>query len=144
MKRLLGQAVLFVNLGANCGYYCCFAQQAKVRTIALEPHPVNAQMLARNMVDNGWGKDILLMPVAAGAEPGFIELFGMGGKASVFANWHGQEKLGSYTVPVVRLDYIIRTDGTDASEEGPKVVLMDVEGYELEALAGAGELLFKR
>lgn len=38
---LLPNVSLFVNVGANIGFYCCMAQNLGVRTIALEPEPAN-------------------------------------------------------------------------------------------------------
>lgn len=54
VQALLARTDRFVNVGANTGYYCCFAQQAGIPTVALEPVAENVQILAENLRVNGW------------------------------------------------------------------------------------------
>lgn len=137
VSRLLEHTDRFVNVGANTGYYCCFAQLAGVPTVALEPVPVNAEMLIANMRANGWGEHITLLPVAAGETPGFAEIYGVGTGSSLLPGWSGNPQSLAHTVPVVRLDDVVAPPA-----EGERLlVLMDVEGYEYFALRGARALL---
>lgn len=137
VSRLLERTDRFVNVGANTGYYCCFAQLAGVPTVALEPVPVNAEMLIANMRANGWGEHITLLPVAAGETPGFAEIYGVGTGSSLLPGWSGNPQSLAHTVPVVRLDDVVAPPA-----EGERLlVLMDVEGYEYFALRGARALL---
>lgn len=39
--KILNQCELFINVGANVGYYCCLAMQKSVQTIAVEPIQTN-------------------------------------------------------------------------------------------------------
>jgi FkbM family methyltransferase len=137
VRRLLDRADRFVNVGANTGYYCCFAQQVGVPTVALEPVAPNVQMLIGNMRANGWGDGITVLPVAAGEHPGFAEIFGVGTGSSLLPGWAGNPESLSQTVPVVRLDDVVPPPA--AGER--LLVLMDVEGYEYFALRGASALL---
>ncbi len=66
---LLTNASLFVNVGANVGFYCCMARNTGVRTIAFEPEPANCQLFCRNMAINGFSDDVELFPMAVGDPP---------------------------------------------------------------------------
>lgn len=135
IRKLLDGCDLFINVGANVGYYCCFAQKAGLRTYAIEPVAINARLLMRNMRINGWGENITILPVAVGETPGVVEIYGEGTGASLVEGWARNPKSLAQEVPVVRLDDVIPVP-TERT-----FVLMDVEGFELFALSGAAKLL---
>lgn len=128
---------LFLNVGANSGYYCCFAQQQGIKTIAVEPVPSNVTYIAQNMAANGWGDNITVLPVAAGEVTGFIDIYGVGTGASVVKGWANNPETLRQTVPVVRLETLIHP----APDGQTMFVLMDVEGFEYHALKGAAALI---
>lgn len=133
VRTLLKRSDRFLNVGANMGYYCCFAQAEGVRTVALEPVASNVHFIIQNMRANGWGKNITVLPVAAGAEPGFADIFGIGTGASLVESWGRNPGSQKQTVPVVRID-----DCVAPPVAGERMlVLMDVEGFEYFALQGA-------
>ncbi|WP_457650438.1 FkbM family methyltransferase [Profundibacter sp.] len=132
VKRILDTTDMFVNVGANAGYYCCIALQQGVETVAIEPIPNNIGYIAQNIKANGWEENITTLPVAVGDRSGFIDIFGIGTGASVIKGWSNNPESLKLTVPMVRLDKVI------GAVSGKRMfILMDVEGFELEALLGA-------
>src|SRR5262245_63232339 len=51
---LLGKGTVFVNVGANTGYYVCLARKAGARVVAIDPLDQSVQLLQRNVLVNGW------------------------------------------------------------------------------------------
>lgn len=137
VNQIFNAVDLFLNVGANSGYYCCFAQQKGIKTIALEPVRSNVTYIAQNMAANGWGDNITVLPVAAGETTGFIDIYGIGTGASVVKGWANNPENLKQTVPVVRLETLIHP----APEGKTMLVLMDVEGFEYQALKGASALI---
>jgi FkbM family methyltransferase len=135
--QLLENVGRFINVGANAGYYCCFAQQRNIETVAIEPIPSNVATLSRNMQCNGWGERITVLPVAVGDKSGFVDVYGEGTGASAVPGWANNPRSLKQTVPLVRLDDVILPPGSFT----PTLVLMDIEGFELFALRGASKLL---
>lgn len=140
VNQIFGSVDLFLNVGANSGYYCCFAQRKGIKTIAVEPVPSNVTYIAQNMAANGWGDNITVLPVAAGETTGFIDIYGIGTGASVVKGWANNPVNLKQTVPVVRLDTLVHP----APEGQTMFVLMDVEGFEYHALKGAAGLINAR
>lgn len=137
IRKIMGQSDLFINVGANVGYYCCFAQQQGLRTYAIEPLPINAALLMKNMRSNDWGPNVTVLPVAVGDTSGIVDMYGEGTGASLVKGWARNPMSLAKEVPVVRLDDVVPPAGS-----GEQVfVLMDVEGFELYALRGASNLL---
>ena len=105
--------------------------------MAFEPVASNVHFIIQNMKANGWGSNITVLPVAAGAEPGFADIFGIGTGASLLESWGRNPSTQKQAVPVVRIDDCVAAPG-----EGERLlVLMDVEGYEYFALRGAERLI---
>jgi FkbM family methyltransferase len=137
VQALLRQTDVFINVGANFGYYCCFALQAARRVVAIEPVPNNLQCLYRNLIANGWADRAEVLPVAIGARRGLVDIFGGGTAASLLEGWAGIPSTYRQTVPLTTLDECV------ASRFGDQrcFILVDVEGAELDVLKGAGALL---
>ncbi len=137
LRKLLSQADLFVNVGANYGYYVCMARQMGVRSIAVEPVPANVETLRRNIAINNWTGGIDVHPVACGETKGSAEIFGEGTGASFVSGWARNPDALSHTVPVERLDDILAPETITTKS----VFLVDVEGFELEVMRGATGIL---
>ncbi|MCA0873810.1 FkbM family methyltransferase [Seohaeicola saemankumensis] len=137
LRDLLEGADLFVNVGANYGYYICLARQMGVPAIAVEPVPINLETLRCNIALNHWTDSVTVHPVACGASEGVAEIFGEGTGASLISGWARNPKALRHRVPVRRLDALLQGEAVT----GSTVLLVDVEGFELEVLRGS-EALF--
>lgn len=137
VRSLLRGADVLINVGANVGYYCCFALQAGRHVVAIEPVPNNLQYLYRNLVINGWAELAEVQPVAVGDRRGLVDIFGGGTAASLLEGWAGIPSEYRQTVPLATLDGIVggRFDAQRC------FILIDVEGAELGVLEGAASLL---
>ena len=138
LRKLLPNVSLFVNVGANIGFYCCMAQNLGIKTIALEPEPANCQFLCKNLLINGYTDDVEVFPVAAGRTPPRItQIFGSRDTASLSADFNRSEAFGQF-IPVASLDDIVLGHRWVS---GRMLILIDVEGWEQHVLEGAPGLL---
>lgn len=133
IRRLIESCDIFVNVGANIGYYCCFAAQAGKPVIAFEPHSVNCRLLLRNLEGNGFSGRAEVYPTAVGASNGVLNLYGSGTAASLVEGWAGITSNNHTLVPVITLDGVLSGRFDDRSI----FLLIDVEGAELSVLEGA-------
>lgn len=125
---------VFVNIGANTGFFLLKAACAGVSSIGFEPEANNLKFLLRNVQANGLG-NVEIFPVALSNSNGVLEIHGASTGASVVSGWAGQK--GGSLVPCFTLDSMIGGRFLD------KRVLMvcDVEGAEFEVLTGATAFL---
>jgi FkbM family methyltransferase len=138
IRARIGRADLFVDIGANLGYYTCVALQAGRKVIAFEPQPQNLAILYTNLIDNGWEDKAEVMPVALGETPGLLTLYGASGpSASLLPNWAGYSPRHRQIVAVSTLDAILA--GRFAEQR--LFLKIDVEGAEYMVLKGALETL---
>jgi FkbM family methyltransferase len=140
IRRLIARNDIFVNIGANVGYYCCFAAKDGKQVIAFEPHAVNSRLLLRNFEINGFSDQAEIYPTAVGAKCGILKLFGSGTAASLVEGWASIPPENSTLVPVITLDGVLRGRYEDQSI----FILIDVEGAELSVLEGAVETLNRK
>lgn len=125
---------LFVDIGANLGYYTLIARQHAKPVIAFEPQPQNLQCLYRNLIANGWQNGVEVFPVALAAVPGLLTLYGASGpSASLVKDWAGYSSNFQQIVPVTTLDHVLA--GRFAGQR--LLVKIDVEGAEYGVLNGA-------
>ncbi len=132
--KIFANYELFLNVGAHYGYYCCMARQAGLKIIAFEPLVVNFKMLLDNLKVNNFEENCTLINAAAGKKPTISQISGVFSTATMLKNTGNDESL-SQTIPVVPIDAV--TQGSNKKT----LVLMDVEGFEHEALLGAQSLL---
>ncbi|MBX7190660.1 MAG: FkbM family methyltransferase [Sandaracinaceae bacterium] len=132
VRTLLGEVDALINVGANVGYYACHAASLGKSVVAIEPHPRNVHYLLANVRDNGWGERVEVFPVAVGASPGVLELYGGGTGASLVAGWAGTPRSYASLVPVLPLDRIL-----EGRKRQKALIIADVEGAELMLLDGA-------
>lgn len=127
-----------VDVGANIG---CNTVHAATRVgptgrvIAVEPAGDNLEVLRRNVAQNGL-TNVEIMEMAAGAERG-TRTFYLRGDISAVNSFYVESVYASVTdvvsVPVAPLDDLVKGEAD--------LVKIDVEGAELEVLAGMPRLL---
>lgn len=136
-EAMLPNLDLFVNVGANIGFYTLMAQTVGVRTIAFEPEPINCQFFCKNMVINGFVENLELWPVAVGSPPPrILEIYGIRSIASLSADFRPSRI--AQRVPVVALDDVVLSHRW---MQKSLLVMIDVETWEQQVLDGAKGLL---
>jgi FkbM family methyltransferase len=134
IQSFLGQVDLFVDIGANLGYYTCLALQNNTPVIAFEPQQQNLQCLLQNLVANDWKEKVEVFPVALSDKPGLLTLYGASGpSASLVKNWAGYSSRFQKIVPVTTLDAVLGLRFADQH----LFIKIDVEGAEYGVLRGA-------
>jgi FkbM family methyltransferase len=136
IARLLERADLFVDIGANVGYYTCLARSRGKHVVAIEPLASNLRRLYRNLDANGW-KDVEVWPLGLSADVGTARLYGAATGASLVPGWSGASEVFAQIIPIQRLDCLLggRFDGKQI------LIKIDVEGAELGTLRGAAATL---
>lgn len=132
MARMMQNCDLFVDIGANHGFYSVMADYLGKPSLAIEPEPTNLDILRLNTP----GKRIEVIACAVGDESGTMPLFGDHDTASPRAEWHN-EGFFRQTVPVETLDNLLGA----RYPEGRLLIKIDVEGAEDAVLAGAKDTL---
>ena len=130
----LNRGDCFVDVGANIGLMSIFASQCvgnSGKILAFEAHPETHELLQENIALNHI-ENIDTFNFALGNEPG---------KATIYDNWnvnrggaslviHSENSTG-FEVDMKTLDEVIQTDFQ------PKMIKIDVEGFEFQVLKGA-------
>lgn len=133
---------LFLDIGANCGYYTLMAcTLGYERVIAVEPNPLMQERLRFNVAANGLEGRVTVLPCALGASEGRCTLsvpagtdVDLGG-ASVLPD---QERMGptesrwTVEVPMRTLADVL----AEARARGLDALKIDVEGAEDQVLCG--------
>ena len=65
LKTMLSTARIFVDVGANIGFFSCFAAKRGLQVIAVEPHQLNLRLLYRNLRLNNLDR-VEVFPIALG------------------------------------------------------------------------------
>ncbi len=137
IKKLAQKVDLFINVGANIGYYCCLSLQQGTKVIAFEPINNNLQYLFRNIKSNGWQEKIEVFPLALSNKAGLIDIYGEGTGASLVKGWAGTPEDDVTIVSCTTMDSVIgeKYAGKQC------LLLVDVEGAERLMLEGSSQLL---
>ena len=142
LKELLRPGDIFVDVGANIGLMSIFASRIvgeEGRVYAFEPNPETTRILRENIELNHCS-NIKVSEYAIGKSPG---------KARIYDSWESnrgsatlvqpERMTESHEVQVTTLSEYFLSGGDNPGEI--RVVKLDIEGFELEALQGAGEIL---
>lgn len=138
VTALLDRTDVFIDVGANLGYYSFLALQRQKRVVAFEPQQQNLRRLFRGLALNGWDDAAEVFPMALGAKPGLLTLYGASGpSASLIRNWAGYSPRFRQIVAATTLDDVIahRFGGSRL------LIKIDVEGAEHAVLQGAAATL---
>ena len=144
LDRVLRPGMVFVDVGANDGYYTLFAARRvgpSGRVVAAEPSSRERAHLQRNLGRNGLD-NVSVVPAAIGAAVGLADLHLAHGVHA------GHNTLGSFAhddvvraslerVPIEPLDAVIARLGLARVD----FVKIDVEGAEASVIAGAATVL---
>ena len=137
-----------LDVGAHIGYYTLLASKLvgpRGRVYAFEPSPRAHAELAANVARNA-ATNVIALNVAAGAEPGTAILYeGPGGSGNsslsprLLESPHAgrAEEYTPVEVTVATLESLVPRD---AFRRG-RMIKVDVEGYEVEALRGLERIL---
>jgi FkbM family methyltransferase len=126
---------LFLDVGANIGYYSLIAAKrgAAEKVMSFEPDRRNLAQFHANMLLNKSPEEIEIIAKAVSAESGRVKFL------PALETFTGQSRVAddqaSIEIEAVALDDVI--DQRDRSI----FVKMDIEGHELEALAGMDRLI---
>ncbi|MBN1472202.1 MAG: FkbM family methyltransferase [Syntrophaceae bacterium] len=124
----------FVDIGANAGSYtilACYAVGA--RGVAFEPVPSTYKRLVENMRLNHLDKKVKCINKGVGAQQGTIA-FTIDSDTTNHALATGEQCINKVIIEVTSLDVALHG-------EYPKLIKIDVEGYETQVLEGAQEIL---
>ncbi len=137
VRKLLNDSNLFINIGANMGYYCCHALSMGCPVIAFEPFSLNVHYLMRNIRENGWAKQAEIFPLAVGPKTGIVNIWGSGTGASLIKGWDSISENYVTQVPVMSLDRLLghKINGRRT------LIVVDIEGAEFMMLQGAKSIL---
>ena len=136
-KKCLELTEVFINIGANIGYYCCIALNCDKATIAFEPIETNLRYLYKNVKVNNWENHIEIFPIALSNKTGLVQMYGGGTGASLIKGWAGTSGEFVSMVPCSTLDDVLST-----RLRGKKsFILVDIEGAEYYMLKGATHFL---
>ncbi|UQA58558.1 FkbM family methyltransferase [Polyangium aurulentum] len=131
IRRFARQGGTFVDVGANLGMYALVARAQGLVTVVVEPDPQHSAFLKRN--EAVFGK---VLAVAFSDEPGEMPLYyeeGNPGATSLFAS--PAYIKGEGKVPV-RTFSAMAEQGEFGDESAIRLVKIDVEGFEEQAVAG--------
>lgn len=136
LSSQLTRASVFVDVGANIGFYSCLARKAGARVIAIEASRDNVECLLFNLVANGWD-DVEVVPAGLAGRIGIAQLHGGGTGASLLADWAGASAATARSIPLTTLDAVMG----NRFEHKQLLIKVDVEGAELGVVQGATAVL---
>ena len=134
-ESLIEKFDLFVNIGANTGYYVLKALSRGIETLAFEPNELNVKLLLRNINANEFSAVCHVFPLALSDRVGILPIFGASTGASLVKGWAGQNH--HELVPVTQFDILSKSIVQDKKS----FILIDIEGAEFSCLKGAEKVL---
>ena len=140
VKNLIQHSSSFTDVGANLGYFSLLVlthSTEPYRVVSVDPNASLCELIRKSMQLNGM-PDKNVIQAAVGESPGRVQ-FQVDPQCSSIAKVLGANASvdAENSVDVVTLDDIVPRNGG----EKPPLVKIDVEGYEIQVLAGAKRLL---
>jgi FkbM family methyltransferase len=139
---LYGKALTYVDIGAHVGsvYKAASKYQLYIRNAHLiEPNPDNYKELIENIDNKRKGRAVHCHNLAIGAEAGFVTMQSEGTMSQVLRQDEPalRERKDTFKIEAIPLDLFTQQAGV----KHINLLKVDVEGFEMEVLAGARELL---
>ena len=127
IEEALGEGGIAIDVGANIGYFTILMSRLSDKVYAFEPNGITRTILEGNVARNN-AKNVTVDAHALSNSKGIMKLYGeqaWAGSNSLISD--GRKPIAS--VETARLDSIIK-------EPKIRIMKMDIEGAELEALEG--------
>lgn len=140
IRRVFPRAGDAIDVGANIGIFSVLLAMlaSSRRVLAIEPTPAVARRLVHNLTSNGVARNVVVEQCAVGSESAAATINSIAGMeeyscvgSMVLPNTEGKTSL-SVTVPMHTLVELVAQHGLM-----PSFIKMDIEGSEMQALAGA-------
>lgn len=133
----LGRADVFVDIGANIGFYSCLARSLGKHAVIIEPQEQNLRFVYANLAANHWD-DVEVFPLGLSARAGVETLYGVSSTgASLVAGWAAQPRGFHKSIPVSTLDILLGSRFAGRT----MFIKLDVEGFEYQVLRGCSGIL---
>jgi len=141
IQKIVTEDMNIIDIGANVGYYALLESQLtpKGHVYAIEPVPVNYNMLTKNITLNNC-TNVSTFDFAIGNtnKSSDMYVYEKHNWSSLIQNPQGKvvEKI---QVPVITLDKFVESYVTEKTEK-PLLIRMDVEGSEYDILKGSSKI----
>jgi len=134
-RKAISKADIFINVGANIGYYVSAALHLNKTVIAFEPDINNFSLLQKNIQLSDNTDKCLLLNMGVGSKWDTLKIFHAATGSSFIKGWANNSSLFYNEVGIVRLDDF------HWSNYNNLLFLVDVEGFESEVVLGATEII---
>lgn len=134
-----GKTPIFVDIGANEGYFTMIMAAKGYKVYAIEPSPVNARILRNNVKINGFEDKVTVIEAAVSDHKGELVFT----ENLINRMWSGvQDSLFSFACVKIN----VKCDTLDGlipelSTAPGAIIKIDVEGHTLEVMRGAKDTL---
>ena len=128
---------LFIDIGANIGFYTCLACANDKDVISFEPSHNNSRFFLDNIKRNNFQKKVTFFEMGLSDSAEVVRLYGGKTAASLLPNWSNADEEYYTDIYVNSIDNILSTDFINRQI----LVKIDVEGFEYNVLSGAKSIL---
>jgi FkbM family methyltransferase len=130
-SKAISECDIFINVGANIGFYVCAAISQNKKVLAFEPDKNNFELLMKNIELNDKHSNCLAFNLGVGDKWETLKIYHASTGSSFLEGWANNSSLFYNKANVIRID--------DFSFENYKKVffLVDVEGFESYVVEGA-------
>lgn len=136
IEQLLIDTDIYIDVGANIGFYVLLARSLGKRVLAIEPQMKNLKVLYASLEINNF-LDVEVYPMGLAEKPGLMTLYGSSSTgASLIEGWNAQPAKVKEIIPLTTLDAI-----TSRFINQRLLIKIDVEGAEHLVLQGAQRLV---
>jgi FkbM family methyltransferase len=136
IETLIVPGMVFLDIGANAGFFSLLASARCKQVFAFEPLPANLRRIARNIEINRL-KNVSVIGKAVGDREGTATLYVPQSDNSGLASLNQMAGAKMIEVPVLTLDDLVRAQQLGRVD----LIKIDIEGAEVKAFEGARELL---